>query len=223
MKAMYLSRLTLLDHPNIEALIRHLGDAYREHQMLWRLFPEDPQAKRDFLYRRDMRRGRPCYFLLSWRPPVNTLGLWHIDPPKLFAPRLRAGQTLAFSLRANPVVRRGRQRHDVVMERKRRMNWKTLPASERPPLMTLARDAGLEWLRRQGERHGFRFDPEAVRVDAYRQHHCRRGGRTIRFSTLDFTGLLTVTEPDAFVQALYQGIGPAKAFGCGLLLVKRPR
>ncbi len=218
---MYLTRLTLLEHPDTGAIVRRLGDAYREHQMLWQLFDPDPDAERDFLYRRDVHRGRPRYFLLSRRPPVNPLGLWHIDPPKRLEPRLQPRQRLAFSLRANPVVRRGRERHDVVMERKRRMNWKALPASERPPLMTLAHDAGVDWLRRQGERHGFRFDPEAVRVDGYRQHHCRRGGRTIRFSTLDFTGLLTVTEPDAFVQALYQGIGPAKAFGCGLMLVRR--
>ena len=40
-------------------------------------------------------------------------------------------------------------------------------------------------------------------------------------STLDFSGLLTVTAPEKFLSALYGGIGPAKGFGCGLLLVKR--
>ncbi|MBW2329897.1 MAG: type I-E CRISPR-associated protein Cas6/Cse3/CasE [Deltaproteobacteria bacterium] len=33
--------------------------------------------------------------------------------------------------------------------------------------------------------------------------------------------MLTVTEPDAFKGVLQFGIGPAKAFGCGLMLVRR--
>ncbi|MEA2080768.1 MAG: type I-E CRISPR-associated protein Cas6/Cse3/CasE [Pseudomonadota bacterium] len=46
------------------------------------------------------------------------------------------------------------------------------------------------------------------------------GGKEINFSTLDYSGLLTVTDPELFKAALFQGIGPAKAFGCGLLLVR---
>jgi len=218
---MYLTRLTLLDHPDIGAMLRRLGDAYREHQMLWQLFDQDPGGRRDFLYRRDTYRGRPRYFILSRRPPVNPLGLWVIDPPKPFAPNLHPGQQLAFLVRVNPVVSRDGKRHDVVMDHKRRLGWKDLPKDERPPLPEVIHDAGLEWLRRQGERHGFAMGDQAIRIEGYRQHRTRRGKRDIRFSTLDCTGLLTVTDPDAFMQALCNGIGPAKAFGCGLLMVRR--
>jgi len=219
---MYLTRLTLLDHPDLNSVIHRLGDAYREHQMLWQLFPPEPDAKRDFLYRRDLHRGRPRYFLLSHRPPVNPLGLWRIDPPKPFHPRLRAGQRLAFSLRVNPVITREGRRHDVVMDRKRATGWKETSPAERPPLAKLIREAGLDWLQKQAETAGFRFAPEVVQVEGYRQHRSRRGGgREIRFSTLDFTGLLTVTDPEVFLHKLQQGIGPAKAFGCGLMLLKR--
>ncbi|GLW59744.1 type I-E CRISPR-associated protein Cas6/Cse3/CasE [Hydrogenophilus thermoluteolus] len=218
---MYLTRLTLLDHPDLKAIVQQLGDAYREHQMLWRLFDPAPDTKRDFLYRRDVHLGRPRYFILSRRPPVNPLGLWHIDPPKPFEPKLQAGQKLAFLLRANPVVRRDRERHDIVMDKKKRIGWKSLPPEERPPLPELIHRAGLDWLSGQGKRHGFNIDHGAVRVDGYCQHHTRRGGHAIHFSTLDFTGLLTVTDPELFRKALFQGIGPAKAFGCGLLLVRK--
>jgi len=218
---MYLTRLTLLDHPDRGAVIQRLGDAYREHQMLWQLFPPEPDAERDFLYRRDLHQGRPRYFLLSRRPPVNPLGLWRIDPPKPFHPRLRSGQRLAFSLRVNPVITREGRRHDVVMDRKQATGWRETNPAERPPLAELIREAGIDWLQKRAETAGFRFAPEAVRVEGYRQHRSRRGGREIRFSTLDFTGLLTVTEPDVFLHKLQQGIGPAKAFGCGLMLLKR--
>jgi CRISPR system Cascade subunit CasE len=36
-----------------------------------------------------------------------------------------------------------------------------------------------------------------------------------------FEGLLRVTDGNAFVSLLKNGLGPAKAFGCGLMLVKR--
>ncbi|GAB4349438.1 MAG: type I-E CRISPR-associated protein Cas6/Cse3/CasE [Gammaproteobacteria bacterium] len=218
---MYLTRISLQPHPDIGALLHHLGDAYREHQMLWRLFDEDRDAQRDFLYRRDPHQRGPRYFLLSKRPPGNDLGLWRIDPPKPFQPRLTPGQQLAFSLRANPVISRDGRRHDVVMDAKHRMGWKRLPQAGRPPLQQLVHEAGAAWLRERAARHGFAVDEELLRVEAYQQHATRRGNRVIRFSTLDFAGLLTVTEPGSFSKALAKGIGPAKAFGCGLLLVRR--
>jgi len=218
---MYLSRLTLTDRPDLHAIVQRLGDAYREHQMLWQLFEPDPDAARDFLYRREIRQGRPRYFLLSRRPPVNSLGLWRIDPPKPFEPRLRVGQRLAFSLRVNPVIGRDGKRHDIVMDRKRQMGWKDMPPAERPPLQQVIHEAGRDWLQQRAERHGFAIDPDLLRVEGYQQHRTRRGKGTIRFSTLDFAGLLRVTDPEAFAQALETGIGPAKAFGCGLMLVRR--
>jgi CRISPR system Cascade subunit CasE len=64
---------------------------------------------------------------------------------------------------------------------------------------------------------------EVLRVSGYRQYRLlkARGKSPIRFSSLDFDGVLTVTEPDRLCQTLFDGIGPAKAFGCGLLLVRR--
>lgn len=218
---MYLTRISLQPQPDIAAMVHRLGDAYREHQMLWRLFDEDTDARRDFLYRRDSNVERLGYFLLSRRPPENDLGLWRIDPPKAFEPRLTAGQRLAFSLRVNPVVTRQGRRHDVVMDAKHRMGWRRLPLAERPPLQRVIHNAGAAWLRDRAARHGFVLNEDLLRIEGYQQHATRRGSRVIRFSTLDFTGLLTVTDPDAFGHALVRGIGPAKAFGCGLMLVRR--
>ena len=36
-----------------------------------------------------------------------------------------------------------------------------------------------------------------------------------------FEGILRVDDPDALVKVLEDGIGPAKGFGCGLMLVRR--
>jgi CRISPR system Cascade subunit CasE len=59
-------------------------------------------------------------------------------------------------------------------------------------------------------------------VDGYaRRRVPREGEAAVRFSTLDLDGVLEVTEPEAFVAAVRRGFGKAKAFGCGLMLLRR--
>jgi len=39
--------------------------------------------------------------------------------------------------------------------------------------------------------------------------------------TLLFDGVITMTDTEAFNNIIAQGIGRAKAFGCGLLMIRR--
>lgn len=225
---MYFSRISLSPHANIQQVARQVClDAYREHQFLWRLFEQDPDAERDFLFRRDTTASRPRFFLLSRRPPRQRDSLWMTET-KPFCPALRNGQRLAFSLRANPVVTRrdkeGRQvRHDVVMDMKHRLGFKEISPSERPAMPALIHKAGFEWLQNRAGRNGFSVSSDAVRIEGYQRHRAFKKGckQSIRYSTLDFAGLLTVEDAEVFREALLNGIGPAKSFGCGLLLVRR--
>ena len=41
------------------------------------------------------------------------------------------------------------------------------------------------------------------------------------YSTLDFEGVLTVSDPDPLLPAIARGFGAAKAYGCGLMLIRR--
>ncbi|MGH8596506.1 MAG: type I-E CRISPR-associated protein Cas6/Cse3/CasE, partial [Gammaproteobacteria bacterium] len=135
------------------------------------------------------------------------------------------GERLVFKLRVNPVVTRKTQRgrrHDVVMDTKLKMDWRNLPPEQRPTLAQLAYDAGSHWLLGRAEKLACEFDASVLRVDGHDIWR-QRQGRKIELSTLDFEGILRVAEPDCFLEALLNGIGPAKAFGCGLLLVRRLR
>jgi len=225
---MYLSRISLSPGANVQQVAyQSCRDAYREHQFLWRLFEDDPEARRDFPFRRDSMATRPRFFLLSHRPPAQSGSPW-LAETKPFDPKIQKGQRLAFSLRANPVVTRrdetGRQvRHDVVMDLKHRLGFKDMPQSERPAVSEMTQQAGLDWLRKRAERNGFSVSPDAVRVEGYQQHRAfKKGGKqAIRYSTLDFVGLLTINDTERFLEVLRNGIGSAKAFGCGLLLVRR--
>ena len=76
------------------------------------------------------------------------------------------------------------------------------------------------WLARRGEQSGFAVEASSLQVEAYQQHD-ERADRTLQFTTVDFRGRLTVIDPYAFAAVLESGIGHAKAFGCGLLLIRR--
>ena len=122
---------------------------------------------------------------------------------------------------------RKRIRHDVVMGAKRCMGWKDLPPDERPSLAHAAYEAGSSWIREKEAHMGCQIEPGRLRVDGHFVH-CLKGRRDkqgrcrgIALSTLDFVGELSVTDPGIFLPALLNGVGPAKAFCCGLLLVRR--
>ena len=225
---MYFSRITLAPTANAQQLARTLcQNVYKEHQILWQLFADDPDAQRDFLYHQVLESGHLKYYLVSKRAPKDPTGVWTIAQPKPYTPKLAPGQTLIFTLRANPVItttgQNGRkQRHDVVMHEKKRMGFNQLSAHERPPLSHLIQTSCSGWLQARGHQNGFSVNPAGVNVEGYRQHtiFIKRKERPVRYSTVDLAGTLTVTDPEKFTQALYQGLGKSKAFGCGLLLVK---
>lgn len=230
---MYFSRITLRRDSRLATRSVHqlLSDsAYEHHRLLWRFFPAPPGSSRDFLFRyMDVDK---CFYVVSTRAPQAPDDAWDIAPPKPYDPNISSGTTLRFELRANPVVahqRNGRgKRDDVVMHAKKKImeaqgvtRWKDVTGQSATPLYELAYEEGQKWLTAAGHRHGFELDPGALRVDGYLQHRLIVKDRTIRLSTLDFSGALTVTDAAAFRGGLLGGIGHAKAFGCGLLLVRR--
>lgn len=226
---MYLSRMTLNPMFDQQQLAKTLcQDSYREHQALWQLFDTDPDASRDFLYRSVNENGRIKYYILSERAPVDHSGMWIIDPPKPYSPQISEGQRLFFTLRANPVVTvtteaGKKQRHDVVMHEKKRIGFTDLPKNKRPPLQVIIQSSCNEWLQKRAATNGFDLVSGQLAVDAYQRHEsfAKNQKKSVNFSSVDFQGVLSVREPEQFKKALFNGIGKSKAFGCGLLLVRR--
>lgn len=200
------------------------GNGYNVHQLIWNLFADTPKRQRDFLYHYESINGVPTFYAVSERKPIDTVGIWELTS-KEYHPKLLAGQTLSFTVRVNPILSKrdeaGRQhRHDVVMEGKNKLKNQGNHVNE----TEIVQRCGVQWLRARCDGLGFNIDASMVRADGYRQHKLnkRKNDQVITFSTLDFSGILTVTEPDTFItDCLYKGIGPAKGFGCGLMMVRR--
>ncbi|WP_423681792.1 type I-E CRISPR-associated protein Cas6/Cse3/CasE [Undibacterium sp. WLHG33] len=223
--------------------------AYAEHQWLWKFFPSSQDQQRDFIFRRYDQEVTPRFYIVSKREPVAFSEVWQVQS-RPYAPQLSDGQHLSFQLRANPVITKTNdkgkpQRHDVVMDAKKRLllehgltedaTWRDWKRDDKPLLYDLTQRTCLDWLQSRSDRLGFSI--VAANVDAYQQHRAdkqhkqhradkqhkqRRADKPeILFSTVDFSGELIVTDHELFHHTLFHGIGHAKAFGCGLLLVKK--
>ena len=224
---MYFSRIILNPFSDNRRLVEMFcHNIYSEHQAIWKFFDGDTKAKRDFLYRQVIENGRVKYYLLSKREPDEKGGLWNIQKKK-YDPKLKKGRRLSFMLRANPVTTVSgsngqKQRHDIVMHEKTRLNYKTLDPDQRPSTQELVQKSGVEWLEKQGQNNGFKAGAY-IKVDGYRKHICRRleGQKEIKFSSIDFEGILEVEDVELFNNALFNGIGKSKSFGCGLILIKK--
>jgi CRISPR system Cascade subunit CasE len=138
--------------------------------------------------------------------------------------RIHNEQVLSFRLRANPTKRVGKK--DDPLKGKR---------------VELYREADqIDWLMRKGREReaeapgGFELLMKPIidekgeeqlipRVNVKREGKVKGRKRSQRHETTHlsvlFDGLLRVTDPNAFKETLIYGIGPAKAFGFGLLSV----
>ena len=230
---LYLSRLKVSRKPPAAALVQLIDpddpgrrdDAH--HRLLWSAFAGDPDQLRDFLWRAD---GRGCFIALSRRPPGDS-PLFDRPEVKEFAPELGPGDRLAFKLRANATVTKkadalaanGKPRrlhHDVVMDALRNVPSGPERANRR---MLLAQQAAKTWLDGQGARHGFTVEDciaEDYSARALPSHRGARRGQP-QFGILDLTGIASIANPAAFVDKLAKGFGRARAYGCGLMLIRR--
>ena len=223
---MHISRIQIKRGPELFQFAKaDLKDTlYSAHQLLWKAFPKDAAATRDFLFRQENRGGLPCFYVVSSRHPTNQ-DLFEIET-KDYTPQIREGQRLAFSLRANPVVARkaeGQKRsakHDVWMDAKREAQGLELAGRE---LIAHCESRTKQWLVSRAESLGFSLSEQFLSVDGYLQHqfYRRKGDRAIRFSSIDFKGILNVSDPERFLRSLFEGVGRSRSFGCGLMLVRK--
>ena len=227
---MYLSRLVI--NPRNPKARRDLGDVYQMHRTIMSAFPqvkeeEGARAELAVLHRLDMdqRSGTTVLLVQSEEEPNwNCLPegyLFHLGgegdnpatkPVSDALAALREGQVLRFRLRANPA---------------KKIDTKSGPDGQRRNGRRVdlrIETQQIEWLSRRAGRSGFRFvfvgpdnNVPAIRVGASEKLHGRQEAGRVTLAGVLFEGLLEVTNPDKLRLAIREGIGPGKAFGCGLL------
>ena len=81
-----------------------------------------------------------------------------------------------------------------------------------------------EWLKKQAEKNGFSLADEEWLVTGSRWYvfkKNRNNRNRVKMLAATYEGILTVTDAEAFRNALTKGIGREKAFGMGMLTVTR--
>lgn len=216
----YLSRLLL--NPHSKQVYREARDPYQQHRTVMSAFPETLPKTERVLYRLDIqpRTGQMALLVQSQTEP-NWSGLANKDyllpgdpfsdlPNPAVKPvefSFRAGQMLSFRLRANPTKRLLRDDPERGYKRGQRLG--------------LFEETGqLAWLQQKAKDNGFAIGNVHIIEEGF------SGGKTkeqqnLKFFSVRFEGHLQVTDPEALHQAIQIGIGPAKAFGCGLLSLAR--
>lgn len=231
---MYFSLITPVRGSELGAA-RAWNGVYNDHQWLWRFFPGQPDSPRRFLFRRHDDGVLARYYVVSQELPQSPSSDWQVQS-KAYSPAPHLGSVWHFELRANPTItisndRSKKQgvRHDVVMHAKRKKlaelglrEWKEWISDDKPTMAQLTWEACSAWLSSRAEKIGVEFDLDCLQVDSYQQHREKRKEqeKPLRFSSVDFTGILRVRDPVLLANALTLGIGHAKGFGCGLLLIR---
>jgi len=148
-----------------------------------------------------------------------------VKPVDMFYARIRRGDRLLFRLRANPT---------------RKIETRTGPDGKRRNgrrVELVGDEKQVEWLRRKGDQAGFAVltvSPTSLLPNAraatedkvFGRRRARSSGSAVALEhtmvslrPVLFEGVLEVADEEQFRCAITEGIGPGKAYGCGLLSV----
>lgn len=223
---MYLSKLTI--NPVSREFRRDYADVREMHRTVMSAFgqvTDGTPARRAHavLWRLDSgQRGFTQYVQSGAEPDWGHLPSGYLaEPPRVrtlqpVLDAISAGRRFAFRLVANPT--------------------RTIARTDAPPRPDGKRPQGrnvplrkpedqVRWLVRQGERFGFVIptgingEPDVAPSPCPVLIGRRRSGDSgsITIEPVRFDGHLIVTDPVAFSAALRDGIGRAKAYGCGMI------
>lgn len=199
-------------------VVERLGlfDSHDWHQRLWECFPSSTGSKRDFLSRVDLLDGSARAWLLAKRKPqcpdwcpADAFALREI------APGFLSHKHYAFDLRANPTKALVQREADGSPRRKangKRASGKRVPLVKPDDLKA--------WLERKAAQAGFRISAaKALEIGPMVENYFHKNDARGCHGGVQFRGVLEVVDAAKFSAAYVEGIGSAKAFGFGLLLL----
>lgn len=201
---MYLSQLVLNGHNRI--VLRDLSNTHALHQRIMQAFPDEqrdkPRADWNVLFRHEpdsdvilVQSGiEPDWSQL----PQGYLTKQAIKPFDPQASQLEARRVVEFRLKANP-------------SKRDKQTGKIIGMFHQPDQMA--------WLERQASQHGFTILSANVVPTPNVFGVKPKGTAPIRIATVLYQGVLQITDPCLFVEAMQQGIGRGRSYGCGLLSI----
>lgn len=210
---MYLTEITLYDE---YAARIFPSNPYNWHQTVWSFFPDRPT--RDFLYRVDYNPRGLRLMIVSAERPVSPFSENCAVFKSRAVPESFLGHSMyRFQIRVNPTKRiKTDARTGKRVEKGLR-----IPITQENELIA--------WLERKGKSGGFSL-PAITEPDnpAYhlsvlpeaRLNFQKKGHARAHHASVQFSGVLRVEDSVLFRQTFENGIGSAKSFGFGLLMLQ---
>lgn len=198
----------LIAYEDAVRLLR-IRDTYDWHQRVWQAFGGRNNGPRDFLIRVD--RKEEAYRVIILSRSVPSKPNW--CPTDCFGTKVIPDDFFAcasyrFSLLANPTKKLRVDTADGF----RKKNGRRVPLTQREDLIA--------WLQRKAEAGGFNVNADSLRtIPRGREFFYKDGTAHGTHTAVEFQGELTVTHPAQFRATVAAGIGSAKAFGFGLLIL----
>jgi CRISPR system Cascade subunit CasE len=205
----YLSRIFLSWRPG--------QNPYNWHQQLWNLFPEESSRRNKVKKEKEAKGERvefPAYFLfrveeiqpgqgeiLLIQAPVKPVECGTIKivkgPNELTYEKLADNMKARFILTANPVKTKSADRNRVPH---------------------IGEENLKNWL--NGKVKAFGRIVEEILITPGHPIFFRKGNTAGKIDPVTFEGKMEIADVAALKETVFSGIGPAKSFGCGLMLIK---
>lgn len=219
----YLTKIDI--NPRRRGTVRLLASPHRLHGAVNACFPASQRPERP-LWRLDRTPSGTALYLVSDVAPDPTsvveeygwplAGGWQTRDYAPVLSAVRTGTSFAFRLAANPV-------HNVPLAP--RAGSVAAESSERPSPRTkrlahVTVSQQLDWFTRRCAGWGFTVEASeggSVQVVDRRTFEFDRQGRKVTIAVAAFEGVLRVTDEGELRRRLIEGIGHAKAYGCGLM------
>lgn len=220
--------LTRLDVDAEIARKEKVFDSYAWHQKLWECFPNRPGEPRDFMTRIDPLDGAFRLWILSRAKPICPTWCPSEDfELKTISSSFLAHRHYAFDLKANPVkalVQRDAQGQPLLQVNGKRKRGKRIPLVNPDELRAWLERKGVVRCRdaNTGENvpGGFRIvGTKPLEISPMVEIHFRKKNQSAYHGGVQFRGVLEVTSHKDFIKTYQEGIGSAKGFGFGLLLL----
>lgn len=204
---MYLTKIDL--QPQVRAIQRAIADCQQMHRLVNGLF-QTSRKESDILYRLRIGQNTAAIYLYS-SSPINRAAL---IPGMIFSGErdisdwlqsLCEGQCWRFDLLAAPM---------------KKISFDGHKNSRRRILRN--REERLEWLSRKSKQFGFVIlDAEEMGSLHMAGGHPENQGGKMYWDAYRYEGVLQIKDCNLFCGAMTAGIGAGKAYGLGMLLLKR--
>ncbi|MEM7180303.1 MAG: type I-E CRISPR-associated protein Cas6/Cse3/CasE [Spirochaetota bacterium] len=189
--------------------------------------PEDGQDMKQVHTQGFMQEGRMLRFSLVANPTKKVK-----DYRRLFAKELK-GYPQKWTRQNDKKYQEGKQKLEELKQSVSKEQIRQLPSKK---VGLYKESEQVEWLVSKGQNSGFALqevdmgEGQSVSNVYSLENHFETLDKKNREETIahnvqvlkvNFTGVLRITDPEKFKTAYTNGIGSGKAFGCGMLLLKR--